>query len=245
MSTRSRTVLLVSGAIALLLLFLGIGAWVGWNGLHSRLHNSSRPANTSTLNDGSGQMPLDLSSFTNAELDRGWVPGLPPESNLAAMPRGRQEFGGVVFNIIGPVQLQGTAWRAKEWSFPKGAEGIPVGRTFSKIFLLHATRGAFPANGTVAARLVIHYESGQDETIRIRAGEHLLNWIAPLTKMPTDTNTVLAWSGKNPVSGQRDEKIRIWRTLFENPHPDEKVVSVDYVSALASCGPLLLGVTVE
>jgi len=247
MNRQTRIVLIVVGGIALFLLSLGTGVLVWW--LTSRppaaQHASSPSLNVSSPARTSEQAPLDLSPFINAELDRGWVPGLPPESNLAAMPRGTQEMAGVMFNIVGPVQLQGSSWRNNPWSFPKKAEGIRVERTCDKFHLLHATRGAFPANGTVAARLVIHYEDGTDEALQIRAGEHLLNWIAAPEKVPTDTNTVLAWTGDNSVSVQRGEKIRIWRTTFGNPHVDKKVVSLDYASALASCGPLLLGVTVE
>jgi hypothetical protein len=194
----------------------------------------------------SQQEPLDLSAFINAELDRGWIPGLPQESNLAAMPRGRQELGGVVFNVVGPVQLMGTCWRANKWSFPKAAPGIHVDRLCRKFFLLHATRGEFPRTaGTTVARLVVHYDDGMDESLQIRAGEHVLNWVSSPPRAPTDTNTVLGWMGDNRVSAQRNDKVRIWRTAFENPHPDKKVAALDYVSAMSSCGPLLLGVTVE
>jgi hypothetical protein len=244
MNKRIRIVLIVVSC-------LGFGLWLSIRlsrvpaGVSDVRVDSSAPAVLKETNQNAGQLPLDLSRFINGQLDRCWIPEMEPENCLPTLPRGLQKIDGVLFNITGVVQLQGTSWSRKPWAFQESAQDIEVGRKCQKFFVLHSTRGTPARNQTPVARFVIHYDGAPDEVITIRAGEHLLSWTASLATSPTDPNTVVAWKGENPVIAEKGQTLRVYKTMLQNPKPDLKVVSVDYASMMATCGPFVVGITAE
>src|SRR5437867_13037004 len=86
-------------------------------------------------------VPVNLSKHTNGVLHTSWLPNEDPGNNLASLPTGRQEFGGVVFDVQGLIQLQGQCWVKRGYVLPKGVEGIPVHRTGQRVHILHANSG--------------------------------------------------------------------------------------------------------
>ena len=42
-------------------------------------------------------VPVNLSQHLNGRLHTSWLPNEDPGNNLASVPMGRQEFGGVIF----------------------------------------------------------------------------------------------------------------------------------------------------
>jgi hypothetical protein len=47
------------------------------------------------------------------------------------------------------------------------------------------------------------------------------------------------------VAQAYDHSLRLYLTSRENPVPDARIVSVDFVSAMSSCAPFLIALTVE
>src|SRR6266542_1545033 len=82
--------------------------------------------------------PVDLSRHTNGVLHTSWLPNEDPGNNLAALPTGRQEFGGVVFDVQGLIQLQGQCWVKRRYVLPEQVRGIPVHRAGRSVHILHA-----------------------------------------------------------------------------------------------------------
>lgn len=244
MRTSAKLGLAVVCAMVLLIaviLLLRLTYWVAGQQGRPR---SEQPAAESPVT-AAASSAVDLSQYFNGTLDKSWVPGFEAGNNLASLPRGRQELGGVVFDIQGIVQLQGQVWEKQGHRFPQRVDGIHIGRSCARLHLLHANSGSADPPGTTVAMLVLHYADGTEEQLPINQGEHILDWWVWKDTMPSDLNTVIAWTGENPAVTQRGKKIRLLRTTFENPKPDLKLVTLDYVSAMAGGAPFLLALTAE
>jgi hypothetical protein len=189
--------------------------------------------------------PADLSAHTNGVLHTSWLPNEDPGNNLATLPTGRQELGGVVFDVQGLIQLQGQCWVKRRYVLPEKITGIPVHRAGRKVHILHANSGFGDPTGTTVARLVLHYSDGQQSTLDILHRVNVLDYWAWKPETPRDTNTVVAWTGESPATAKRGFGVRLCRTTFQNPYPNKRIETIDYVSAMAGSAPFLVALTVE
>lgn len=189
--------------------------------------------------------PVDLSRHTNGVLHSSWLPNEDPGNNLATVPTGRQEFGGVMFDVQGLIQLQGQCWVKRRYVLPERVGGIPVHQTCQRVHILHANSGFGDPIGTTVASLVLHYADGAQAELEIQHRVNVLDFWDYKSQLPADTNTVIAWSGESPATTRRGLGIRLCRTTFENPHPRKRVETIDYVSAMAGSAPFLVALTVD
>jgi hypothetical protein len=229
-----------------LLLVLGVGACLGCRpsaGPDSEIPPAPVPGAGSKTK--TPHVPVNLAKHFNGELTRCWVPDSEAENHLANLAPGRQELGGVEFEIRGVVQLQGQIWQKRGHRLPNRADGIRVGRACTRLHLLHANSGFADPPGTTVAMLVLHYADGTQEQMDIRQGEQVLDWWAGNNTPPSDMNTVIAWTGENPAAARQGKNVRLLRTTFDNPKPASPIATVDYVSALAAGAPFLVALTVE
>ncbi len=190
-------------------------------------------------------LPVDLSRHTNGPLQTSWLPNEDPGNNLASLPTGRQELGGVIFDVQGLIQLQGQCWVERHYVLPEQVKGIPVHRGCRWVHLLHANSGYGDPLGTTVASLVLHYTDGEQAQLDIRHRENVLDFWAWRPATPTDTNTIVAWTGESPATKRRGFGVRLCRTTFENPEPRKVIETIDYVSAMAGSAPFLVALTVE
>ena len=189
-------------------------------------------------------VPLDLKPFLNGQLDKPWNPTSYPGDDLAELPVGVQELDGVRFDIRGLVQLSGRVWKQRGCPFPEKVEGIPVRRPCRYLYLLHADGGAPCPPGTTVALLVLHYDDGTQAELPIQHDIHVKDWWSYGHPPPSDPNTVVAWTGQNEATARMGNSIRLYRTRFDNSHPEKQVETLDYVSAMADPGPFLVALTV-
>ena len=196
------------------------------------------PANANTV-------PVNLTNHYNADLDVPWNRTSYPGDDLAELPRGLQEFDGVRCDIQGVIQLSGREWKKRGLRFPEKVEGIPVQRACRYLYLLHADGGAKAPTGTTVAKLVLHYNDSTTAEISIQHDIHVKDWWSYGRPPPSDPNTVVAWTGQNAATIRMGTNIRLYKTRFENPSPQKRLDSLDYVSAMEDPGPLLVAVTVQ
>jgi beta-galactosidase len=148
---------------------------------------------------------------------------------------------------------------------PQAVEGIPVGFCLDKLHLLHATEfGAFGdeshpffvKDGTHIGDYKIHYADGSTATIPIVYGEDVRDWwYWEKSKDKSLTGTVftvpvgvkrgkVAWTGKNADAGQYDVPLRLYLTNWDNPKPNVRVTTIDYVSVgQTAAGPFCVAIT--
>ncbi len=202
---------------------------------------AARPVDTGAF------VTVDLSAHYNGRLDKSWTPAY-GENGLATLGEGRHILKGVPFDARGIVQLLGTEWKQRGYDFPESVEGIHVGTAGRRIHLLHANSAFSDPSGTKVAFLVLHYSDGDEARFDIRQGIEVLDWWgwphAPL-KRPTGSNTVVAWTGGNPAAEEQGARIRLFKTIFVNPHPEKEIQSIDYASAMAGSAPFLVALTIE
>jgi hypothetical protein len=147
--------------------------------------------------------PVDLTRHTNGVLHSSWLPNEDPGNNLAAVPTGRQEFGGVVFDVQGLIQLQGQCWVKRGYKLPERVARMAVGRTCRRVHILHANSGFGDPIGTTVASLVLHYTDGAQAELEIQHLVHVLDFWDYKGQMPSDANTVIAWKGESPADSAR------------------------------------------
>jgi hypothetical protein len=190
---------------------------------------------------------IDLSSYSNGELDKSWTP-VYGNNHLAALGTGRRVLNSVPFEVHGVIQLQGREWKQRGYKFPDKVEQIQVGTLGRKIHLLHANSAFADPFGTTVASLVLHYSDGESAQLDIRQGIEVLDWwewpAAPI-KRPSGTNTAVAWKGKNPPAEHQGAGIRLFETTFANPYPDKEIQTIDYLSAMAGSAPFMVALTIE
>ena len=80
-------------------------------------------------------------------------------------------------------------------------------------------------------------------TVPIVYGEDVRDWWhehrSPLTRAK------LGWVGMNPKARLFLKSLRLYVSLWENPHPQKKVTRIDYISTNAAAAPFCVAMTVE
>lgn len=244
-------------ALTILLLFTTTGSTVAlwkWQRDRSRAQDAaiaspflanepaSGPASVAAADSTTGGHAfrgVDLSAHFNAALTNAWhFRSGRGSATLQALPQGLQEFGGVPFDVRGIVQLASVRTTNLP-QYPERSTGIPVGGLCRALHFLQAT-GWMAHEGTTIASYWIHYADGTATEFPIVYGEHLREWHGRSDRNMEIASGQLAWQDNNPRT-----RHRLFQCRWENPKPDAKVLSVDFVSAMTDCFPFLIAITVE
>jgi hypothetical protein len=173
-------------------------------------------------------------------------------NNLASLPRGERTFEDVNFKIGDSlIQLGSDLLKTK----PERVDGIPVGKAFAKLYILHATvfgRGDPEiADDVQIAKYVVHYEGGDTEEISVVYGKDVRDWWFSNDEKSVSRGQV-AWKGENEVTKDKagfqrpPEGIRLYLSTWKNPHPTKRVVSIDYVKVGDTpAAPFCVAITLE
>ncbi len=192
------------------------------------------------------QHVVSLDSFYQSKIASASPHDRNPRNNLAKLPAGHQTFDGVRFNVAGLIQLaDGNDVTQTNNPYPESVEGIPVNRICRQLHLLHGTTQGL-GDQLVVASLVLHYADGTTGKLDIIYGQQVYDWwFQGSADLPLAGNTKVAWVGQNPEAARGGYRIRVFKSSFENPQPDKRITTIDYVSALTPSAPFLLALTVE
>lgn len=186
---------------------------------------------------------IDLSKFYNAALTESWHPnnpGAPVANNLAWMPSGLQKFGDIDFDTRGVIQLSSKQLNLPR--FPFSVRNIKVDQKATRLNFLHST-GWSASDGTPVCTYVMHMANGKTHDFVVRYGDHVSDWIAQ--RDPNDAKaSMVAWSGKSPAN-DTGTAVRIYKTQWINPEPDQTITSIDFLSANLDPAPFLIAITAE
>ncbi len=190
-------------------------------------------------------LPLDLEPKFNRNSNDFSGSGAFEGNGLAELPKGEQTLCGVLFKIgEGVVQLASTNAPGQ----PEKAEGIPVDRKIARLFVLHATQWGSPnsvEDGTAIGQYKVHYEDGSTASMPIVFGEDVRDWWNWDGGRPVTRGRVV-WTGGNIATERNETGLRLYLGVWENPHPDKKVESVDFISTNDTiCAPFCVAMTVE
>jgi len=159
-------------------------------------------------------------------------------NDFANMPIGRQVLAGVPFQIIDPARNNGKGalilYGTSRDYFPRAATGIKVDGPAKYLYFLH-TMG-WSNNGEVMD-YVIHYRDGSTSRIPVRPGHEIGGWWGE----PQLDNAKIALESHNLQ--QRCINLQCFR--WQNPRPQEPIVSLDVISAGGASVPAIVAITVE
>jgi hypothetical protein len=157
---------------------------------------------------------------------------------LGEFPAGEHVFAGVKFSVQGVIHLGSI--------YSKLVQGIEVGARCQRLHLLHGTAGT-TTGGAPCAVITLHYADGSTAELAIKYGEHLRDWWNWNAKEPTelDQGTEIAWWGENDFARARKCRLRVYRSTFANPKPDQAIETIDYGKQTPRCNPFMLGLSIE
>jgi len=185
---------------------------------------------------------IDLQPKASKKFTEG-TPGI-RDNSLEEFPQGEQTFGNVRFKI-GDAYIQLGSRKVR--GYPMKVKSIPVNRGVAKLYILQSTqfgkkRWGVP-DGTVIGRCQVHYADKTAATIAVVLGEDVRDWWAGDEK-PTSRGKIV-WTGSNAFARRKNTTLRLYLSVWENPQPDVKVISIDYVSTDTNAAPFCVGMTVE
>ncbi len=196
------------------------------------------------------QVPLDLSAQANDPLDKDFHREGVPGNHLKALMNSDQKLADIQYHI-GEKMLQLGSTLCLDR--PKKIESIPVDKTVTKLHILHATgfgTGQLNAanhvkDGTLIGHYTIHYADGTSAELPIVYGEDVRDWWNVDNSQETKRGKIV-WHDMNEASEQYGIEVRLFHTLWENPHPDKMVKAIDYVAdGETAAAPFCLAITAE
>lgn len=168
-----------------------------------------------------------------------------PNNNLSDLPGGEQTLGGVKFTIgESIVQLSGQ----RLTDAPDRVEGIVVGSFVARLYMLQGAQfaGETPrgVSGATIGDYRVHYEDGGTESIPMVVGDDVRDWWNGDAGSATSRGIVV-WTGANDASKAAKLQTRLYLGAWDNPHPDQRVTTIDFVSANTATGPFCVAITAE
>jgi RNA polymerase sigma factor (sigma-70 family) len=183
---------------------------------------------------------VDLQPRANHKLadDFGELKG----NNLAAVPRGVQKLGCTPF-LVGEtlVRVRGK----NDAGPPEAVEGIAIGARFDTLHILHSTmfgNGFGVEDGTEIGAYLVRYADKTVDRIPIIYGQDVRDWWRDSDTAEASRGK-LAWAGRNEAA--EEGEIRLFASEWKNPHPDKRVVAIDFETKDTACAPFLVALTLE
>ncbi|MDZ4784211.1 MAG: hypothetical protein SGJ19_28520 [Planctomycetia bacterium] len=196
------------------------------------------------------QVPLDLSAHVNDPLDQEFHREGLPGNHLKALMKTDPRLSDVQYHI-GEKMLQLGSKLCLER--PKKIEGIPVDKAVGKLHFLHATGFGtgqetdpnYVKDGTQIGHYTIRYADDTTVELPIVYGEDVRDWWNVDNNKETKRGKVV-WSEMNEASEQFGVEVRLYTTVWENPHSDKAVKSIDYAAdGDTAAAPFCLAITAE
>lgn len=160
---------------------------------------------------------------------------------------GQQVYDGLPFLIEGSGCVYGTKLGPeKQGDTPTYPDliGIPVGRQFEELHLLHLSQWA-EVEGQEIASIRLDYADGTKHEFPILFGGHVRDWqrmASEEKELLTDPNTKIIWRG--PGMQNLKSTMRLFKSMLANPHPEKVVTAMDVVSTKHLAAYTLVAATV-
>jgi hypothetical protein len=194
-----------------------------------------------------GPKLVDLGCKYNSRLDDFWQPedvqGVLQQNHLGTMPHGLQRLGTVDFDVRGIVQLCSTKIAAGG-GLPKEVKDIQVNQKCRRLHFLQGTQWRV-ADGTRIGSYVLHYAGGAQAELPIVYGQQVRDWWSSGSEELEAKAARVAWKGSNAATERQNVSLRVFDNACNNPHPEQQIQSVDFVSSMTDSAPFLIAITLE
>ena len=158
------------------------------------------------------------------------------------VPKGLQTFDGIVFDVSGTLLLRSINMP----QLKEAVRGIPINKRCRYIHLLHGL-GYGDKDGVTIAVMEIHYANGEKREMPIILGVHVRNWWkekGETISTVSDPLSGVAWSGQGTYPPPERASVRLFRSTFENPLPDQPIAHIDFVSRNTGAIPCIVSMSV-
>ncbi len=186
---------------------------------------------------------IDLRQFCNrgfvdsiAEDGKGGWTDQGRENSLTGVPWGIQNFLGVPCDIIRFDANDGRtcvvlASKSQKAALPECVTGIRIGGRVRALYFFHTA--AWVSRGQTALTYRIHYRSGRTLDVPAVIGTHIGNWWRPGGELA------------RYVAFRNRYDRGFYCMEWENPHPEDEVLSLDLLSPNSKVVPIVIGITAE
>jgi uncharacterized GH25 family protein len=160
---------------------------------------------------------------------------------------GRQVFDGLPFLFEGRMCVYGKKMGPeKQGDTPTYPDliGIPVGRQFEELLLVHYSQWA-DVEGQEIALVRLNYADGTKHEFPILFGGHVRDWqrmASEEKELLTDPNTKIFWRG--PGMRSLSSTMRLFKSVLANPYAEKVVSTMDVVSTKHLASYTLVAATV-
>jgi beta-galactosidase len=125
------------------------------------------------------------------------------------------------------------------------AEAITVDKSFIRLYIIQGAQFGSADDGTPIGQYRVHYEGGTAAVISIVLGEDVRDWW-DVDHSRAVTRGIVAWDGQNAASREKNSRLRLYLAAWDNPHPEKKVVSIDFLrDGPSEAAPFCVAMTVE
>ncbi len=164
-----------------------------------------------------------------------WFKNTQPR-DMAALPRGESRFAGVDYVVrefktspLPSVIVLNGSGAAGVNTLPMEVSGIPVDRKVDALFFLQAFNQYRQPDvrrdrNPVVFQYVVHYADGKTETVPVRLGLEVANWVSQDPAGLRDA--ALAWAAPFPNDNSGEQAV-LYQLQWNNPRPDVAVQSID------------------
>lgn len=163
------------------------------------------------------------------------------------LPLGVKEFGAVRFKVDGLIAIAGMDAIRRGDLFPVRVALTGVQGKAERVHLLHGVEGD-DKDGAPCAKLIFHFENGEQRAVRLAHGVHARHSTKELRPAPEgvlDPNSRMVWSsgGDDPERGRGG--VRLYHTAIRNPLPGQSIARVEFVSLFSQGTPFVAAVTLD
>jgi hypothetical protein len=204
-----------------------------------------KPRTFPPRSSGASARMLDLTESCNFGLNETVSFGSAGGEDFLNLPKGTFKLDGVnpSFDIRGRIQVKGKRLRLP---FPARVDGIKVKQQCRRVHFICGTVYNAAA-GTEIGRFDVHYADGQSNRIQIIYGRDVQDWLFD-PQQPQAKAGQVAWQGATSTtqaSQHKGKHIRLYHLQWENPSPEARIASLDFVSALTDAAPFVIAITLE
>lgn len=227
------TILIVLGIVTLVMMLVGVTAFVFW------LRNPERVAHASAERIIAKHLAEPLSMTNDVQTPADQFAQINSFPAWHFVPIGSQTFCGVPLQIDGMICLWGEGNSKNGIDFPEEKTGIQIGKKLETLYVYHGSFFGSP-RGTPVYQIVFRYDDGTSATNQILYGDDVLDWYGH--GQPTAARSRIAWHGMADL-GNRKQPLQFCLTAVENPQPDTVVTTIDLYSCKSRTAACILAFT--
>jgi WD40 repeat protein len=190
---------------------------------------------------------VDLTGSYNGHLETGWQADIFLDgygNDLASLPRGVVRLDGMTWDIRGVVST-GQPERSPlfPWPFGRTIPELPVKGPARRLHFLHASSDSPTAGGRIGAYR-LHFAGGASADLPLDLGEDIGEWWSSHPQSSCRRGN-LAWEGENPAAARLGAKVRLFHRAWDNPRPDQEIVSLELIGEHETATFFVVAITVE